>query len=191
MQGAVELSFSFTEDEYVKASRTFYAGRYDAVFSLYLSVGVFMAGLLLAWLAADPYFGGSILVLGLVLLIRRFQWRWTLRRQFRRNPKFSDEYRLTFSDEGIRYRSKAVDSKIGWDFYSGVWETRDFYFLVYGKDLFSLLPKRAFRGPHHEAAFRELLRRKLKAQDAPGTLQSGAPEPAAEYVPPSEPPDWR
>lgn len=186
---AVELAFTYTEDEYTEAARAFYARASDPKFAFYLGVGVVLAGLLLSWVAGDPYFGGAMLFAVLIVLARWLYGRWAMRSLFRRNPKFRDEYRLTFSDEGIIFRSKSVESRLGWEFYTGLWETPDFYYLIYGEDMFSLIPKRAFRTPLREAAFRELLRRKLEPK-------TGAPPPelksrADEYVPPAEPPDWR
>lgn len=187
----VELGFTYTEDEYIEAARLFYARAYDHKFQRYIGLAVFAGGLLIAWLAGDVACSGLLIFVGLLLLARHlYVDRMLPRSYFRNNPKFLDPYQLTFSDEGMVFRSKGVESKIGWDFYTGVWETTDFYFLVYGKDLFSLIPKRVFRGRRQEAAFRELLRRRLKS--APGGSKSLGPgEAAAEYVPPAEPPDWR
>jgi hypothetical protein len=191
-RGAVELSFRYTEEEYASAAADFYARASDAKFTFHLGVGVFAAALVLAWLAGDPYFGGSVLLGGLVVLAGWLYRRSALRRHFRRNPKFRDEYRMTFSDEGILFRSKGVESRLDWDFYSDVRETPEFYFLVYGEDMFSLIPKRAFRGRRQESEFRGLLRRKLDhAPGGPPRLESGSREPEDEYVPPAEPPDWR
>lgn len=188
----VELAFTYTEDEYIEAARLFFSRAYDPKFQLYLGLAVMAGALLIGWLSGDVYVTGSVLVAGVFVLARRWYVDSVLPRSyFRNNPKFRDPYRLTFSDDGVVFRSKGVESKIGWDFYTGVWETTDFYFLVYGKDLFSLIPKRVLRGPRQEAAFRELLRRKLEfgAASLPAAAESDAPEGA--YVPPPEPPDWR
>ena len=187
----VELAFTYTEDEYIEAARLFFSRAYDEKFQLYLGLAVLAGGLLIGWLAGDVYVTATVLVVGLLVLARRWYVDTMLPRSyFRNNPKFLDPYQLTFSDEGMVFRSKGVESKIGWDFYTGVWETGDFYFLVYGKDLFSLIPKRVFRGPRQEAAFRELLRRRLER--VPGGARSLEPGEATDkYVPPPEPPDWR
>jgi len=188
--GAVELAFTYTEDEYIEAARLFFSRGYDGKFHTYLGLAVLACGLLIGWLAGDVYVTGLTLFVGLLVLARRQYVNSVLPRMyFRRNPKFRDPYQLTFSDGGVVFRSKGVESKIGWDFYTGVWETSDFYFLVYGKDLFSLIPKRAFRGPRQEAAFRELLRRGL--EPAEGAPPLGLESRADVYVPPAEPPDWR
>lgn len=189
--GPVELAFTYTEDEYVEAARLFFSRAYDTNFQFYLGLAVLAGGLFIGWLAGDVFITASVLIVGFLVLVRRWYVNSTLPRSyFRRNPKFLDPYQLTFTEEGLFFRSKGTESRISWDFYTGVWETTDFYFLVYGKDLFSLIPKRAFRGPRQEAAFRELLRRNL----APAAGESRSLElesRADEYVPPVEPPDWR
>jgi hypothetical protein len=187
----VELAFTYTEDEYTEAARLFFSRAYDPKFQLYLGLAVLAGALLIGWLAGDVYVTGSVLVVGLLVLARRWYVDSMLPRSyFRNNPKFRDPYRLTFSDDGVVFRSKGVESKIGWDFYTGVWETEEFYFLVYGKDLFSLIPKRVFRGRRQEAAFRELLRRGLGGAPG-GSRPLELNEAADEYLPPLEPPDWR
>jgi hypothetical protein len=189
---AVEVAFKYTEEEYTSAAVAFHTRTPEAKFSIYLGVGFFVAVLLLALLSAEPYIGGCALLGGLIVLARWFYSRSALRRHFRRNPKLRDECRAMFSDEGILFRSKDAESRLEWGFYSKVWETPDFYFLLYGNDMFSLIPKRAFHGRRHEAEFRELLRRKLDpALCRTSTPELESRESEAEYVPPPEPPDWR
>ena len=190
---ALQLSFTYTEDEYVSAARFFFTRGFEPKFRLYLSLGFFACALLIVWLADDVYVTASVLFAGLLVLARYWYVYSVLPRSyFRSNPKFRDPYELTFSDEGILFRSKGVESRLAWDFYTKVLETPEHFFLVYGKDMFSLLPKRVLRDRRQESALRELLRRKLgdKAE------AYGLPEPTAraverEYVPPREPPDWR
>ncbi len=190
-QVSVELSFAYTEKEYTSAARAFYARSPHATFNFYTGVGVLAATLLFAALAGNLYFAGMLFMVGFVGVAWHFYTLYALpRAQFRRNPKLGDTYRLTFSEEGVLVRSKGIESRVEWSYYSEVRETPDFYFLAYGQDMFSVLPKRVFRGRPQEAAFRDLLRRKLK----PGVEGLTAPESReleGEYVPPAEPPDWR
>jgi hypothetical protein len=191
-RGAVEVAFKYTEAEYTAAAVAFHSRTSEAKFLRHLGVCFFVAVLLLALLAAEPYIAGCALLSGLIVLARWVYSRSALRRHFRRNSKLRDECRVTFSDEGILFRSKDAESRLEWGFYSKVWETADFYFLVYGNDMFSLIPKRAFHGRRHEAEFCELLRRKLDpASGRASTPELESRESEAEYVPPTEPPDWR
>ena len=189
----LQLSFAYTEDEYVSAARFFFARGRDLKFRLYLSLGFFACALFIAWLAFDVYVLAAVL-LPVLIMAARYWYSYSAlpRSYFRNNPKFREPYELTFSDEGVLFRSAGVESRLAWDFYTSVLETPEHFFLVYGKDMFSLLPKRALRGPRQESALRELLRRKFGARmktDGLPEVETRAVE--REYVPPAEPPDWR
>jgi hypothetical protein len=111
------------------------------------------------------------------------------RSYFRGDPKFRDEYTLTFTDAGIDFKTENMSAKIAWSFYTGVIENESFYLLVYGNNIHSVsvIPKRAFRDSKQEATFRQMLRRHV---DSNLKLTEG--ERAEEYVPKSlQPPDWR
>lgn len=191
--GAVQLSFTYTEDEYVAAARLFFTRGTEPDFRFYLGLGFFACVLLVVWLAGDIYVAAAVLIPGLLVLARYRHVYWVLPRSyFRGNPKFRERYELTFSDEGILFRSKGVESRFGWDFYTGALETPEYFFLVYGTDVFSLIPKRVFRDRRQESALRELLRRKLGAKvETYGLPPAESGDAESEYVPPREPPDWR
>jgi hypothetical protein len=191
--GAVELSFTYTEDEYVSAARLFFSRGTEPKFRFYLGLGFFACALLMVWLAGDVYVAAAVLIPGLLVLARYWYVYSVLPRSyFRGNPKFSERYELTFSDEGIHFRSKGVESRFGWDFYTKVLETPEYFFLVYGTDVFSLIPKRVFRDRREESALREMLRRKLGAKvETYGLPAAESRDIEREYVPPREPPDWR
>jgi hypothetical protein len=190
---ALQLSFTYTEDEYVSAARFFFTRESEPKFRLYLGLGFFACVLLIVWLADDVYVTASVLIPGLLVLARYWYVYWALPRSyFRSNPKFRDPYELTFSDEGVLFRSKGVESRLAWDFYTNVLETPEHFFLVYGKDMFSLLPKRVLRERRQESALRELLRHKFgEKMQTHGLPEAPAHAVEREYVPPREPPDWR
>ncbi len=109
------------------------------------------------------------------------------RRYFRGDPKFRDEYNLTFTDAGIEFRTTHLNASLAWSLYTDVIENDKFYILVYGKGIHSLsiLPKRAFTGGQ-ETTFRQMLRRHVDHN-----LQlSAAERERHEYFPPAQPPDW-
>src|SRR6185295_20170644 len=93
-------------------------------------------------------------------------------RHFRRGARFQEELELRFSEDGLLFRSKNMESKLEWSFYSRIWDTPNYYFLFYDKELFTLIPKRVFTSERQESAFQDLLRRKLGA-----TLETPKPLP--------------
>jgi hypothetical protein len=190
----ISLRFRYTEEEYIAATR-FYLTRSTnfliriVLSSIFLAVGIFF--LLLATLESGiPFlltFAGvlSFLVWSLFFYIAP-------RQRFRSDPKFRDEYFLQFSDDGIQFKTAQIDALIQWSLYTKVLENDRFYVLIYGKNMISVIPRRAFASAQQEAAFDELLKRKLPACFDSKHLSAHKPDvPERTYVPPTEPPDWR
>jgi YcxB-like protein len=90
-----------------------------------------------------------------------FDWlslsRWRTRIEFRRNPKFREKYHLTFSRENIHFKTASLDSILQWTHYERVIESPDLFLLMYGKGLYTLIPKRCFNSNEEMNAFRTLL----------------------------------
>lgn len=75
---------------------------------------------------------------------------------FRSNPKFQEEYHLTFTPESIHFRTGSVDSTLRWTHYERVLESENLFLLTYGKGLYTLIPKRSFASDAAISAFRTL-----------------------------------
>ena len=187
------MTFTHTEPEYLAAIR-FYVVRSRELMARFIICSVLIAvALLMLSLLVDA--GLPIWSLLILVVLGGFGMfhGFTIdvpRRYFRGNPKFRDEYHLTFSNDGIQFKTQNMSSSMAWDFYTGVIENNSFYLLIYGNNIhqLSLVPKRAFRSAQQETAFRALLRRHLDKNLA---LSDGEREPS-EYVPARlEPPDWR
>lgn len=192
MSETVQLRFKYSEQEYTAAVRAYMLHTPEVlirvgVFLSLLSFGIFMffvsamgvpASLL--WAAATFLAVGAALFFG------------APKRRFRAEPKFRDEYFLEFSDEGIHLHTANIDSKVNWGLYTRFLEDENYYLLVYGKYMMSVIPKRAFTDARQEARFRELLRRNLTPRlKAKGPDAAATNELEGGYVPPPEPPDWR
>jgi hypothetical protein len=83
--------------------------------------------------------------------------RWRTKIEFQRNPKFREEYQLTFSDENIHFVTPSIDSTLQWTHYERVIESPDLFLLMYGKGLYTLIPKRCFNSNEKINAFRTLV----------------------------------
>jgi hypothetical protein len=193
---SIQLTFKYTEEEYVSAVRFFLLRSKETLIRLGLTLGGLCLALILLFSLLELELPLFLTISPLVLLgIAIFHALFVRlpRRQFRGNPKFRDEYSLTFSDEGIRFKTRSIDSSVAWDLYTEVVENDRFYLLIYGKNIasFSIVPKRSFRDSMQEAAFREMLGRHL-ALGAASTNIPGERVGEGEYTPSSfEPPDWR
>jgi YcxB-like protein len=189
----VHLSFRYTEEEYLAAIRFYFWHSKELLARLLVSCLLFSIGLLLiyAWLEfLIPVWANVILMLIAGVAFFHGYVIDLPRGYFRGDPKFREEYNLTFSEEGIEFRTQNINSRIAWNLYTRVVENDSFYILVYGKNIHSLsiIPKRVFQNSQQERTFREMLRRhidsNLKVSD--GELEK------KEYVPARlEPPDWR
>jgi hypothetical protein len=169
----------------------FYARAYHTRFNFLLGSFVALLGALGVAAGFQVLFPTLCLVVGLVLLAFNYVAHFvTPRRQYQLNPKFREPYKLDFSEGGIRFRSKGAYSRIEWGFYSKAWENEEFYLLFYGKDMFSVIPKRAFRDRLQEETFRAMLTGKLGPLTWPRELPKTR-EREPEYEPPASPPDWR
>jgi|GEM_PF-687796 len=81
--------------------------------------------------------------------------------EFKRNPKYRQQYSLGLSDEGIHFRTEAIDSKLKWSVYNGFKETNEAFILFQVTGLPSVIPKRALTTPEETAAIKALLERAL------------------------------
>jgi hypothetical protein len=154
----VSLCFRYTERDYVRAMRAHYASR----MRLWLDIpAIAVAGIAGAYLWHSPtQHWLSVMLIGVsvllsLMLVAAFLIIPPL--AFRREPKFRDEYSLTFSQESIRFKTEHIDSVLQWNMYSKALIDAHSYVLYYGTGSFSVIPKRAFENADQQAAFKELL----------------------------------
>jgi len=76
---------------------------------------------------------------------------------FRRNPTLRDEYSLTFSRDGIHFRTPKIDSQLHWSLYPKALVDAHAYLLYYGTRQFTVIPKRVFESVDDQRAFEQLL----------------------------------
>ena len=163
MADVITIQFKYTEKEYLSAVRMYFArtlnpGRDLVIAPLIVAVGLFW------WFTAgyDWLLMGLIVVGILVVAASIFLLVITPRLHWSMQPKLREEYTLTFSDEGIGLTTEHIDSKVAWGMYKRIFEDERFFILVYGRDLFTVIPKRGFSGSDEEAAFGELARRNIQ-----------------------------
>jgi hypothetical protein len=77
------------------------------------------------------------------------------------NPKFREQFEVTFTQQGIHFSTPTIDSHIDWTFYHYVLEDDQLFLLVYGKWMYSVIPKRAFANASERDAFRDLMRQMI------------------------------
>lgn len=76
---------------------------------------------------------------------------------FRSEAKFRDDYSLTFSQDGIHFRTAHIDSQLQWNLYSRALIDEHSYVLYYGSRQFTVIPKRVFQSSEQQQIFEQLL----------------------------------
>jgi hypothetical protein len=158
MSETVNLSFRYCRSDIVRAMRSHYASRMRPRFDMIMAVLLAAVGAYL-WRSPSSHWSGVFFVgasaLFVFFLFAAFVVVPPL--AFRLNPKYRDDYSLTFSPEGIRFRTLHIDSQLQWGLYSRTLVDAYSYILYYGPAMFSVIPKRIFQDAEQERAFEQLL----------------------------------
>jgi hypothetical protein len=193
MSERVHLHFKYSEEEWVAASRLYITGQ--PALLLRFGVAFLMLALSFIFFAIINEVVMSLFLMSVGVVLSTFVLALFFifpRQRFRSDPKYRDEFFLEFTDDGIRFQTEQIDSRLGWGLYTRVLENERFYVLVYGKGMISVIPKRAFTTSDQETTFRKMLRRKLGHTQGSRWLEAmPAHDLEHTYVPPAEPPDWR
>jgi len=142
--------------------RAHYASR----LRLKLEVGIVVVSACLGvyfWNSVDPpWWGVGLVCLSAVFtLVLVAAFVAIPRLVFRREPKFRDEYKLTFSPDGIHFSTAHINSQLQWGMYKRALISAHSYVLYYGTHSFSLIPKRVFETPDRLSAFELLVSEKI------------------------------
>jgi YcxB-like protein len=157
---AVTLAFRYLPGEYVRAVRAHRLQNLRLVLDSIVSVVFLFAGTatLLFGAERDFWLGVAFCGLGLALpALIAVALMVVPRIALARSEKLREPYRLTFSDQGIRFETTSIESNLAWSLYTRVTEVRDFYLLYWGRREFTVIPKRAFETAADMQAFDALL----------------------------------
>lgn len=160
MNETISLSFRYSESDIARAVRSDYASRMRPRLDIVMAIGLAAAGAYL-WRSPGSHSSG-VFAIGasaaiVLLLLAAFVVAPSL--VFRLNPKYREDYSLTFSAEGIHFRTVHIDSQLQWSLYSRARIDAHSYILYHGTRTFTVLPKRVFESSEQERAFEELLAR--------------------------------
>jgi YcxB-like protein len=170
MDSPVSLTFRYSELDIVGAMRAHYASRLRLKLDGVVVLGTAALGVYF-WESADSrWYGMMLLVFSAVfvlMLVAAFGVIPHL--AFRRQPKYRDEYSLTFTTEGIHFRTAHIDSQLEWTLYDRVIVDARSFILYYGSDEFTVIPKRVFDSAEQRAAFEHLISQKVHQAAQKGT----------------------
>lgn len=154
----VNLTFRYSQDDYVRALRAHYRSRLRIRFDILAAVALAVFGAY-EWRSLDFHWFGVACVatsaLFALILVAAFAVIPPL--AFRSQPKFRDEYTLAFSQEGIHFRTAHIDSQLQWSLYSSALIDAHSYVLYYGSRQFTVIPKRVFQGADQQQVLERLV----------------------------------
>jgi len=160
VHSTIHLSFRYQELDYVRALRAHYASRLRLRLDAAVVIAVGAIGVYL-WRSSDQEWPGIFFVVTSVIFALLLVSAFTIIPPwaFRREPKFRDEYSLSFSAEGIHFRTAHIDSQLQWAMYTRALIDEHSYVLYYGSNQFTVIPKRVFESADQQQAFEQLLNR--------------------------------
>lgn len=158
------ISLTYTPDlnDHLRAPRLLYLESAWSKVDKVVAVLLALFGVYMVW--ADGIYWWTLIWFALavvewfnLLTLQSLQVRlW-----FKREPKFRDEYCLTFTPDHIHFQTASIDSTLDWSYYGRVLEGKTIFLLFYGKGLYSVIPKRCFGSESDLEAFRTLLKEKI------------------------------
>lgn len=154
----VSLLFRYAESDYVRAFRAHYASRLRVRLDIVAAIVVGLLGVY-SWRSPGYHW------LSVVCLVASFALGFMLFAAFvlippfafRNEPKFRDDYSLTFSQDGIHFRTAHIDSQLQWSLYSRALIDKHSYVLYHGSRQFTVIPKRVFQNAEQQQLFEQLL----------------------------------
>ena len=157
------LTFQYQLSDYHRALRSHYAKQLNLKLDIAVIVILGSMGIVRLWYLPNFDWLGLIFLLLSVsfslILIAIFTLVPVL--VFRFEPKFRDQYFLTFSATGIHFRTAYIDSQLQWSLYTRVFIDLHSYMLYYGTRSFTIIPKRVFRSAQQQENFEQLLTEKM------------------------------
>ncbi|WP_313133258.1 YcxB family protein [Anaerocolumna sp.] len=159
----VELTFQYTQGEYVKAKRQHIIASKTITKTNVVVLAVYLSFSLWYFFSSFSVLSGFSLGFALFALIAGCTlYFYVPIQQFKRTSKYHEEYNLTYTKDGILFKTPTIHSELKWDIYSEFWESTDFYFLIQVSHIYTLIPKRAFLNLADQQAFEKMALSNLK-----------------------------
>jgi len=158
MNSTVNLSFRYSESDWVRALRAHYASRLRIRLDIAAAILLLLVGAYLWRSPGQRWLGVACVIVSMVFVLSLIAAFTVIPRfMFRREAKLHDDYSLVFSPEGIHFRTTHIDSRLQWSLYSRALIDAHSYLLYSGSRQFTVIPKRVFQNPEQKQAFEQLL----------------------------------
>lgn len=154
----IEIKFTYDKSEYINALNIYYRKRLRIPLDIIVSSLAISSGLLMIILNGFNVLNVTITILGfLLILIPIFALYIFPTLVYNGDSKIKDEYTLLFTDNNINFKTSKINSNIEWNFYTQVWESNKFYYLISNQRSISIIPKRAFSSMEDLSLFDEMI----------------------------------
>ncbi|SFS77289.1 YcxB family protein [Paenibacillus sp. BC26] len=157
----MKINFMYSEREIISAINQ-NLNLKELIFSVLIAAALLVYGIFQLMSGSTRIFDVFILLISILFFFIVFVRIIVVPRiVFKRQPKFKEEYVLSFNEENIIFNAGDINSTISWDFYKEIKESKEFIFLKYGKELHTIIPKRVFRNKEELNEFKTLIKSKI------------------------------
>ena len=161
----IEVRFQYTEKEYIQASRQYmFMSKLLKKSDIILPIVLLPTSVLYMFLTEFDVLSIVLCVCAVVyLMIIATLYYLIPKVSYKQNAKYQEEYYLSFSEEGIKFRTNTINSDLQWEVYKKLLENEEYFYLCQNKQIYSVIPKRAFQGEETMLQFKELALEKVSA----------------------------
>jgi len=156
----IKTTFLYTKEEYVRAVQKYiFMAKILTPFS-FVFMAIFLGfGIAYYIFAASGTLSALLLTVAVLYTVMIFTV-YFLQPQFafKQTEKYHETYQLTFTLDAIEFHTPSISSHLEWQMYHKLWENDDFFYLIQNKNIYTVLPKRAFTSPQDIDTFRDLAR---------------------------------
>ena len=157
-ESELTVNFKHEPGDLIHAARTWEANQWMVINRIFVTVMIACGGLLIY---LESYAWGILCLLIGTLEFFNLLPACAIKAviQYRYDPKYKEKYQLTFSEKHLHFRTATINSIIKWTHYNKYFETSKAFILVYGKIMYTIIPKRALTNKDQLNYLRDLLDR--------------------------------
>ena len=161
---SISASFTYEPGEYARALRRVQMRRHRARFDSLVAIVLLGSGAYL-WSTAGFSLWAAVLcsLAALFLAMLAFAVLVVPHLVERSQAKFRQPYALSFTADGIHFRTPTIDSQVPWSLYHSWSEDEDYLYLFHGKRDVTVLPIRALATAADHSALRDLVSHRIVA----------------------------
>lgn len=163
MEKDMRINFRYSEDEYVEAVQMYYFK--NIVLRIYILAASILAcfGLYYLFINIHPLLGLILVILGVfIYAVSIYIIMINPRKFYKSQPQLKAELYFTFMEDGVLFQLKDDIKELAWDYYSNYIENKKYIYLIYGKKLFTIIPKRTFNSDTKIKKLKVLLKNNIR-----------------------------